>query len=300
MTRFKCGGLSFATRLNHTISDSHGLFQFLVTVCEMANGATQPSQLPIWNRDILNARKPPRISFTHTEYLEISSTEAKHRSKSMIHKTFFFSHKQLLSIGHNLPPSLQNTCTAFEILTAFLWKCRTISLCLDPFDTVGVSYMVSARGKKGIQVPNGYYGNAFAFPMVLSEAGLVCDRPLGYALEFVKKIKTQMTLDYMKSVADLMVIKGRPGYNTDVGSFIVADTTRIPFGKIDFGWGNPVSGGIAGAVPSISFFSRSKNRGGEEGIGVPMWLPPLAMERFEQESKKMIDIIISSGIKSML
>ncbi|XP_060673841.1 alcohol acyltransferase 16-like [Ziziphus jujuba] len=139
------------------------------------------------------------------------------------------------------------------------------ALPFDPFDTIGVSYMVNARVAKDIQVPNGYYGNAFAFPMVPSEVGLVCDRLLGYALELVKEIKTQMTLEYIKSVVDLMVIKGQPCYNTDVGSFIVSDMTRIP---------------------SISHFSRSKNRGGEEGIVKssrtstdsvkPATLPPLS------------------------
>ncbi|XP_048320646.2 methanol O-anthraniloyltransferase-like [Ziziphus jujuba] len=301
VTRFKCGGFSFAIRMNHTISDSLGLVQFLITIGEVANGATQPSQMPTWNRDIFNARKPPRISFTHNEYSQnIFSMEAKHHSKAMIHKAFFFSHRQLLSIRNSLPSNLQNTCTTFEILTAFLWKCRTISLGFDPLDKVGVSYMVNARGRKDIQVPNGYYGNAFAFPMVLSKVGLVCDRPLGYALELVKKIKTQMTLEYIKSVADLMVIKGRPCFNTQVGSFIVADTTRVPFGKVDFGWGKPVSAGITSPVPSISFFARSKNRGGEEGIVVPIWLPPLVMERFERELKKMLDTTIYGGIISSL
>ena len=83
-----------------------------------------------------------------------------------------------------------------------------------------------------LQVPNGYYGNAFAFPTVLSKVELLCKNPLGYALELVKKTKAEMSEEYLRSVADLMVIKGRPSYVT-AGNFLVADTTQVGFSGID-------------------------------------------------------------------
>ena len=74
--------------------------------------------------------------------------------------------------------------------------------------------MINLRGKQRmkLRVPNGCYGNAFAFPTVLSKAELLCKNPLGYALELVKKTKAEMSEEYIRSVADLMVIKGRPPY----------------------------------------------------------------------------------------
>ncbi|KAF3449661.1 hypothetical protein FNV43_RR10392 [Rhamnella rubrinervis] len=274
VTRFRCGGFSFAVRMNHTITDSLGLIQFLTTIGELALDAPTPSQLPVWQREILSARKPPRITCIHHEYSEGLI------DNNIVHQSFYFCPNELKTIRSNLPPHLQNRSSTFEILTAFLWKCRTISLQLDPHEVVRVSCMVTARGKQGIEVPSGYYGNAFAFPMVLSEAGLVCEGPLEYALELVKKIRTQTTVEYIRSVTDLMVLRGRPCYTKGVESFIVADMTRIPFGKIDFGWGKPVCSGIARLVPPISYFSRFRNGvSGEEGIVVPIWLPPTDMER---------------------
>ncbi|MGJ2543751.1 acyltransferase, partial [Salmonella enterica subsp. enterica serovar Paratyphi A] len=62
VTRFSCGGFTFALGLNHTMSDGVGLVQFLNAIAEFAqgNGLTTPSVLPVWQREVLSARKLPR------------------------------------------------------------------------------------------------------------------------------------------------------------------------------------------------------------------------------------------------
>ena len=209
-------------------------------------------------------------------------------NNNMVHWSSFFGPKEMRSIRKHLPPQLQ-TCSTFEILTACLWKCRTIALEFDPNDVVRLSCFINLRGKQRmkLQVPNGYYGNAFAFPTVLSKAELLCKNPLGYALELVKKTKAEMSEEYLRSVADLMVIKGRPSYIT-AGNFLVADTTQVGFSGIDFGCGKPVYGGPSGAIPFVSFYARFKNNKGEDGVVVPIRLPLTAMERFQLELLKII------------
>ena len=290
VTRLTCGRFIFAVRLNHTISDSLGLVQFLNTVAEMASGSCVPSKQPVWQRHILNARDPPRITCIHHEYEMVNNNKCTTiiENNDMVHWSFFFGPKEMRSIRKHLPQHLQ-TCTTFEILTACLWKCRTIALEFDPNDVVRLSCSINLRGKQGmqyLQVPNGYYGNAFAFPTVLSKAELLCKNPLGYALDLVKKTKAEMSEEYIKSVADLMVIKGRPPYIT-AGNFFVADTTQVGFSGIDFGWGKPVYGGPSGAIQFISFYARFKNNKGENGVVVPIRLPLPAMERFQLELLKI-------------
>ncbi|XP_040990129.1 methanol O-anthraniloyltransferase-like [Juglans microcarpa x Juglans regia] len=297
VTRLRCGGFVFAVRLNHTISDSLGLVQLLRAVAEMTSGACAPSQQPMWQREIFNARDPPRVTCIHHEYEEgdktidnnsTTPTLQEENGINMVHKSFFFGPKEMGSLRKHLPPRLWASSSTFEILSACLWRCRTIALAFDPNEDVRLSCMINARGKQGlqVQVPNGYYGNAFAFPTALTKAELLCNNPLGYALELVKKTKSEMSEEYIRSVAGLMVTKGRPRYIT-AGNYLVADTTRVGFEGIDFGWGKPVYGGPSGAIPYVSFYARFKNSKGEDGVVVPIWLPPPAMERFQQELLKI-------------
>ncbi|XP_020236189.1 methanol O-anthraniloyltransferase [Cajanus cajan] len=248
------------------------------------------SKFPVWQRELFSARDPPRITFPHHEYEDESQHCNKETwdSHEMAHESFLFGPKEIAFLRNNHLPHHLRKCSTFEILSACLWKCRTIALGMNPNETVGLSPFITApRGKVGLQVPNGYYGNAFAFPMAISEAGLLCQNPLGYALGLIKKAKAQMSAEYASSIADLMVLKGRPMYKTR-GNYLIGDTTHVGFSDVDFGWGSPIYGGPAGAIPFVSFFGRFTNSEGEDGIVVPILLPHHVMKRFLYELVKII------------
>ncbi|KAK7307390.1 hypothetical protein VNO77_40408 [Canavalia gladiata] len=281
VTRMRCGGFVLGVRMNHTICDSLGLVQFLRMVGEISRGA-RVSQFPVWRRELLSARDPPRATFVHHEYDYEDQIDDRDQ---MAHESFFFGPKEIASIRNHLPKHLTK-CSTLEILSACIWKYRTVALGLKPNEIVGFSTFITARGKQGLIVPNGYYGNAFAFPMVTTKAGLLCQNPLEYALGLVKKAKAQMSAEYMSSVADLMVLKGRPKYKTK-GNYLVADSARAGFYNVDFGWGSPIYGGPAGALPFISFCGLFRNSEGEDCIVVPILLPRPAMNRFLSELAKI-------------
>ncbi|KAL7166535.1 hypothetical protein ACSBR2_037245 [Camellia fascicularis] len=304
VTRFSCGGFTFAIRLNHTMSDASGIIQFLNTIAEFAQQPQTkitPSVPPIWQRHLLSARQPPSITGPHHEYDQAlagaATTTTTANETTTINRSFFFGPKEIRAIRNHLPHHHHSTtATTFELLTACVWQCRTRALCLAPDETVRVSCIVNGRGNKyGLNLPPGYYGNVFTYPAAMTKAGMLSMLPLGYAMELVKKAKAQVSEEYFRSVADLMVIKGRPLYSLDANKdYIVSDTTRAGFDKVDFGWGMPVFGGVPRAISLISFFARFRDiRGGEDVIVVPMCLPESVMDRFEQELKKMIQKPIS-------
>nr|XP_027072662.1 benzyl alcohol O-benzoyltransferase-like isoform X2 [Coffea arabica] len=293
VTRLRCGGFIFALRLNHTMSDAAGLVQFMNAVGEIARGASAPSVLPVWQRELLNARDPPRVTCTHHEYDEVADTKGTIIPlDDMVHRSFFFGPAEVSALRKSIPLDISRKCSTFEVLTAYLWRCRTIALQPEPNEEVRVICVVNARSKFDPPLPQGYYGNGFALPVALTTAGELCKRPLEYALELVTKAKGDVTEDYMKSVADLMVIKGRPHF-TVVRTYLVSDVTRIGFNKVDFGWGKPAYGGPAkggvGAIPGVvSFYITVTNKNGEKGIVFPICLPGFAMNRFVRELEKLL------------
>ncbi|KAE9446139.1 hypothetical protein C3L33_21963, partial [Rhododendron williamsianum] len=234
------------------MSDGAGPIQFLSAIAEFAQGkeVTAPSVSPMWQRERLSARHPPRITCLHHEYEQVLDTNKDDANSTPIQKPFFFGPKDIRAIRNHLPPHASSS--TFEVLTACLWRCRTRALALDPNNTVRVSCVVNGRSLPGLIVPHGYYGNVITYPASILKAGKVCYFPLEYTVELVKMAKPQMTAE--------------TSWRRHSGFWV----------------GEPVYGGPAGAFPVLSF-----NMNFKDGIVVPICLPELVMERFKEELKKM-------------
>ncbi|KAK7314928.1 hypothetical protein VNO77_33458 [Canavalia gladiata] len=297
VTRLKCGGFIVGLRMNHTMCDGSGICQFLKALSEISLGASKPSILPVWNRELLCARDPPRITCIHHEYKQVSLEDSRSIFTPHQNRSFFFGPKQIASIRALLPHHLATKSTSFEILTACLWRVRTKALQWQNLDEeVRLLCIVNARFGKckfNPPLPNGFYGNAFVFPAAVTTVGKLLGFPLGYALELVKKAKDEANEEYVQSVADLMAIKGRPCF-TKLGSFMVSDLSKSGFTNVNFGWGKALYSGVAkgglGNIPGVSFYVPYTNSKGEQGRAVPICLPEEAMERFEKELNDTLKI----------
>ncbi|KAF3434302.1 hypothetical protein FNV43_RR25405 [Rhamnella rubrinervis] len=238
-----------------------------------------------------------RCTLTHNVWdgcgvIQFLNAVAWHKLKQLyesdiVQCSFTFTPNQINSIRKHLPQHLATTCTQFDLLTACLWKCRTLALNLDPQEVVQVLCIFSGQARKqGLNLPRGYYGNVIASPSVVSEAGVLSKKPFAYAVELLKKATSMASGEYIRSVADLLVTKKR--ILKLKGNFMVSDTTTLKFEELDFGWGYPEFVGVAISFPFFSFYVKYKNNG-EDLIVVQISLPRVAIDKFQQELKKMID-----------
>ncbi|PIN19370.1 benzyl alcohol O-benzoyltransferase [Handroanthus impetiginosus] len=239
ITRFICGGLSMGILLNHTLADGYGAMLFLNTKTELFKGASVPSVQTVWQRELLSARSPPRITCTHNEYEQVASNNQNPKD-NFIQASIFFGPKEIQALKDQLPTNQIPSPTRFELTTACLWKCRTIALEPNPNDITRISIVMNARRKKEIGLAIGYYGNGVS--------------PLTYALDLVRQAEAQLSEEYIKSVADFMVIKGRPKYEKKL-NYMVSDLTNLHFDKFDLGWGKPLYAGVPRTTSIISFYT---------------------------------------------
>ncbi|XP_066372731.1 benzyl alcohol O-benzoyltransferase-like [Miscanthus floridulus] len=288
VTRLKCGGFIFGQRICHCVVDAPGAMQFEKAICEFARGATDaPLVTPSWGREMFMARQPPRPSYPHLEYREPAGGSEPDRMMTtppgdMVRVPFFFGPREIAGLRQRAPPGMR--CSRFELVAACIWRSRAAALEYAPDEEVRLSFIVNARGRPEIPLPEGFYGNAFAYSVAATTAGELCGGDLGFALDLVRKAKSAVTYDYLLSVADLMVLTGRPLFALS-RTYIVSDVSHAGFKSVDFGWGEAVYGGPAkggeGPLPGVTnYFSRAKNGKGEECIVVPICLPKDAMEKF--------------------
>ncbi|XP_051129660.1 methanol O-anthraniloyltransferase-like [Andrographis paniculata] len=286
-TRFTCGGFSLGLLFNHSLIDGSGLMLFLNAIGEFAKGASKPSVAPVWRRDLLDARSPPKITCIHNEYDHnfLSKKPLKYPKDTFILTSIIFGSKEIQALHNQLP---KGRFTSFDVITACLWKCRTIALEAHPDDIVRITLVVNLRyGAFGVSLPQGYYGNAFVSPAAISKASTLCESPLEHIANLIQKTKSQVNEEYIKSVADLMVIKGRPKL-ADTWNFVVSDLRKIGYGEPDLGFGEPCFTGVPWANSLDTFYDNVKCDGGEKGILVTLGLPSMAIEKFQFEVKKMI------------
>ncbi|GJZ78478.1 benzyl alcohol O-benzoyltransferase-like protein [Tanacetum coccineum] len=232
--------------------DGTGMVKFMTAWSEMARGALTPSTLPVWQRELLSARDPPCVTCNHPEYDEVADTNgAAISSDDMTERSFFFGPAEVTALRRFAPMHLQH-CSTFDVLTASIWRCRTIALQPHPEEDMRIFCIMDARSKFNPPIPIGYYGNVLAFSAAISTAQDICNKPLSHALELVMKAKSNVTEEYMRSIADLMVIKRRPCL-TNVRSYFISNLTHAGFEEIDFWVGE---GNLCWDFPRVSWRSR--------------------------------------------
>lgn len=209
----------------------------------------------------------------------------------MVVQYFLFGPREIATLrghlrGHHLAAT---SATSFELLTAVMWRCRTIALGYESDHRVRLMVTMNARGKwnQHTLIPRGYYGNAHVSPISEATAGELCGQPLAHTVELVRRTKLSVTKERMESMVDTIAATRQWPPPMMDRIYEVSDTKWIATNATQFGWAELVGGGIplAGDLTSKlgSDHMRCKNQDGEHSTIVSMLLPKPAMEKFSGE-----------------
>ena len=297
----------------HNIADGFGMIQFMMTVAELTVGEASPSLLPVWKRELLSTAhiNPSPTTYPNPAYqpllnsLDFTSDDLMlstppHR---MIAEYFVFGHSEVATLRSHLPGHLADSATSFELLTAAMWRCRTIALGYESGQRVRLMITMNARGRwnRHTLIPWGYYGNAHFSPIAELTVDELCRQTLAGTVELVRKTKLSVTKECMGSMVDTTAyIRQWPSLTMD-RTYEVSDTRWIAAGNgLQLGWAEYVGGGIplAGDLTSKlgSHHMRCKNQDGEDSTVVSLLLPRPAMERF----KKEMDVWLNKPEKNLV
>ncbi|EPS67419.1 hypothetical protein M569_07356, partial [Genlisea aurea] len=265
VTRFKCKGFAVGVVFNHTIADGYGLSLMLSAMAEFARGARAPSTLPVWERHLFTARSPPQPC--HVEkYYEDPATDAAARERIKQTELNLTTPAAIFLTGENLRAMRDrhglHSFTKFELITAALWKTRTLLLKPDPDEITRVTCVSNARTARAMRrVPKGYYGNVVFTPSAACSAAEMAGKRMDEVAAMVRGAKGllrdpeyfQSTVDHIATRASLSHIRL---------NLTVSDFGRLGFDRLDFGWGEPYYAGSPIVKHWVTFYQTVRNVAG--------------------------------------
>lgn len=99
--------------------------------------------------------------------------------------------------------------------------------------------VANTRRMRELELPTRYYGNACVLAMATTTAEALRAGSLGDMVELVREAKALVTAEFVRSTADLFVLRGRPVISP-ANLLVVSDCRYAGFQTVDFGWGEPV------------------------------------------------------------
>ncbi|XP_022151878.1 acyl transferase 4, partial [Momordica charantia] len=245
ITQFACGGFVMGLIFCHSICDGLGAAQFLNAVGELARGkGLDPlSVTPAWHRDFFhpnpNAPLPKQVP-----------PPAPLPEYSLLHSNIDIPIQHINRLKKQFQESTGNTCSAFEIVAASFWRCRTRAIYdyqyhQDQGDGSGekikLVFFANCRELVDPPLPKGFYGNCF-FPVTISGWSRgIGEASINEVVKLIQEAKSKVGSEFRT------YIKGEHGDADDpfapplnYSTLFISEWGRLGFNNVDYGWGPPV------------------------------------------------------------
>ncbi|ESQ54262.1 hypothetical protein EUTSA_v10027408mg [Eutrema salsugineum] len=302
VTKFACGGFTMGIALTHVVCDGFGAAQVIRALTDLAAGKSEPSVIPVWQRELLVGKidnEPAKVHGSHiagllatspyfpttdmvTEIINIPAANIKRLKDSLMRESEF----------------LKENFTTYEVLSSCMWKARSRALKLNPDGFTVLGTAVSFRHVIDPPLPQGFYGNAYVDVYIeltvreLEEASIS---------DIAQRVKESKKTAYDKAYREEELKNMERLMRDDVkfegerdGILLLSDWRNTGlFESTDFGWNEPVN-----LVPLTERRSAEHtwlimrppklDPSMEGGVRVIITMPRDAIVEFKQEMDSMI------------
>ncbi|KFK29886.1 hypothetical protein AALP_AA7G191700 [Arabis alpina] len=207
LTQFACGGMTIGAAYAHAVCDGVGMGQFFRATMELAFGNSQPTVIPVWNRERLTFNniydelgKPEVVEFPKA-CSSIATSPYSMTEDNVVREILNITSADIAKLKNiiiaeeksktNEQGQKEVDITTLEILTAHIWRARSRALKLNPEGSVVLRIVAGIRGIMEPPLPEGYYGNAVIAASMTLTARELSEFPLSRVVRLIKDMKTE-------------------------------------------------------------------------------------------------------------
>lgn len=294
VTVFACGGFTLGAAMHHALCDGMGGTLFFNAVAELARGAVGMTVEPVWDRArLLGPRDPPRVESPLVgEFLQLEKGVLPYRQNVKVARECFHVKDECLDkFKKELLEQSGSNFTVFEALGAYIWRAKVSASRIEGHEKVKFAYSINIRRLVKPSLPAGYWGNGCVPMYVQLSAKDLIEKPIWETAELIKKSKSNVTDEYVRSYIDYQELHFGDGITAgnEVSGF--TDWRHLGHSTVDFGWGGPVTvlplgRNLLGSVEPCFFLPYSTaSKGKREGFKVLVNLRETALPAFRQDMK---------------
>ncbi|KAJ6891861.1 hypothetical protein NC651_025146 [Populus alba x Populus x berolinensis] len=244
VTSFKCGGFALGISTSHATFDGISFKTFLQNLAALAGGKPL-AVTPCNDRELLEARSPPRVTFPHPELVklqthlgqELNAPVFDAAQEALDFKIFRLTSGNFSDMKEKAKTSPSARVSGFNVVTAHIWRCKALSQseAQDPDRVSTILYAVNIRPRLIPPLPESYAGNAVLTAYANATCKELQEGPISKLVERVAEGSKRMTDEYARSAIDWGEIhKGFPS-----GDLLVSSWWKLGFDEVDYPWGCP-------------------------------------------------------------
>ncbi|KAL4191464.1 hypothetical protein AMTRI_Chr07g30050 [Amborella trichopoda] len=296
-------GMALGCAFNHAVLDGNSTWHFMSSWAELSNGYPTPSLLPFHDR---TQSRDTRLKLDIPDLNSISPHENGKPPENddndnnrghMRERIFHFSGDAVEAIKSQTnkardPGAPSKPLSAFQSLSAHVWKAVSKARGLQPGDVSIFTVFVDCRKRIDPPMTDSYFGNLIQGIYSPLTCDALLEGPVQLGAETLQRLIDSHTSKAISQKCEEWEKEPKLYNFRDAGMNCVAvgSSPRFRVYEVDFGWGGPmhVRSGSNNKFDGMVYLYGGSD--GARSVDVEITLEEKAMERLEEDPKFLLGI----------